>query len=48
MHIVVASFGLRSVMEQVRMVAVLPSAVLLQGETGTGKEIIANAIHNLS
>ncbi len=48
MHIVGASFGLRSVMEQVRQVAVLPSAVLLQGETGTGKEIIANAIHNLS
>jgi len=43
-----ADFGLREVMEQVRRVAPLSSPVLLIGETGTGKEIIANAIHNLS
>ncbi len=43
-----ADFGLREVMEKVRRVAPLSSPVLLIGETGTGKEIIANAIHNLS
>jgi transcriptional regulator with GAF, ATPase, and Fis domain len=47
-QVVGASFGLRSVMEQVRKVATLPSAVLLHGETGTGKEVIANMIHYLS
>jgi transcriptional regulator with GAF, ATPase, and Fis domain len=41
-------FGLREVMEMVREVAPLDSPVLLQGETGVGKEIIANAIHSLS
>ena len=40
--------GLRQVMESVRHVAHLITPVLLIGETGTGKEIIANAIHNLS
>lgn len=35
-------------MEHVMRVASLPSPVLLIGETGTGKEVIANAIHNLS
>jgi transcriptional regulator with GAF, ATPase, and Fis domain len=35
-------------MEMVRHVAPLTSPVLLLGETGTGKEIIASAIHNLS
>ena len=43
-----ADFGLREVMEEVRSVAPLLSPVLLIGETGTGKEIIANAIHELS
>jgi transcriptional regulator with GAF, ATPase, and Fis domain len=41
-------FGLRKVMERVRMVAPLLSPVLITGETGTGKEVIANAIHDLS
>ncbi|MGD0915093.1 MAG: sigma-54 dependent transcriptional regulator [Thermodesulfobacteriota bacterium] len=41
-------FGLRGVMEMVKEVAPLDSPVLLQGETGVGKEIIANAIHSLS
>jgi transcriptional regulator with GAF, ATPase, and Fis domain len=40
--------GLREVMEQVRQVAPLGSPVLLLGETGTGKDVIANAIHSLS
>lgn len=43
-----ADFGLREVMEAVRSVSPLLSPVLLIGETGTGKEIIANAIHELS
>jgi len=47
-EIVGASFGLRQVMDMVRQVAPLSSPVLLLGETGTGKEVIANAIHNLS
>lgn len=37
--------GLRNVMEMVRQVASLNNTVLLMGETGTGKEVIANAIH---
>jgi transcriptional regulator with GAF, ATPase, and Fis domain len=47
-EIVGSQFGLREVMEHVMRVAALPSPVLLIGETGTGKEVIANAIHNLS
>ncbi|MBN2063054.1 MAG: sigma-54-dependent Fis family transcriptional regulator [Deltaproteobacteria bacterium] len=47
-EIVGADFGLKSVMEMVRQVAPLSSPVLLSGETGTGKEVIAGAIHNLS
>ena len=47
-EIVGSQFGLRGVMEHVMRVAALPSPVLLIGETGTGKEVIANAIHNLS
>lgn len=47
-QIVGMNFGLKGVMEQVYRVAPLSSPVLLSGETGTGKEIIANAIHNLS
>lgn len=43
-----ADFGLKEVMDKVRRVAPLPSPILLIGETGTGKEIIANAIHDLS
>ena len=37
--------GLRNVMEMVQQVAPLSNTVLLMGETGTGKEVIANAIH---
>ncbi|HUJ70049.1 MAG TPA: sigma 54-interacting transcriptional regulator [Syntrophorhabdales bacterium] len=47
-EIVGANSGLKDVMDQVYRVAPLSSPVLLTGETGTGKEIIANAIHNLS
>jgi transcriptional regulator with GAF, ATPase, and Fis domain len=47
-EIIGADFGLKDVMEKVRSVATLSSPVLLQGETGVGKEIIASAIHNAS
>lgn len=47
-EIVGANFGLKGVMELVRQVAPLSSPVLLLGETGVGKEVIANAIHKLS
>lgn len=40
--------GLNQVMESVRQVAPLDSTVLLLGETGVGKEVVANAIHSLS
>jgi formate hydrogenlyase transcriptional activator len=42
------SRALRSVLEQVDLVAPTDSSVLIQGETGTGKELMAQAIHNLS
>ena len=47
-EIVGAEFGLKGVMEQVLKVAPQPSPVMLFGETGTGKELVANAIHNFS
>ncbi len=46
--IVGENFGLRHVMEMVRQVAHQDSVVLLLGETGVGKDIIANAIQSLS
>ena len=44
-EIVGADFGLREVMHKVRQVAPTESPVLLTGETGVGKDVIANAIH---
>jgi len=44
-EIIGGNSGLRNVMEMVRQVAPLNNTVLLFGETGTGKEVIANAIH---
>ncbi len=46
--IVGADFGLKGVMEMIRQVAPLESPVLLLGETGTGKELLANAVHAAS
>jgi formate hydrogenlyase transcriptional activator len=42
------SSALEAVLEQVERVAPTGSTVLIQGETGTGKELIAHAIHNIS
>jgi formate hydrogenlyase transcriptional activator len=47
-QIIGSSPALESVLEQVERVAPTDSTVLVQGETGTGKELIARAIHNLS
>ena len=42
------SHALESVLEKVQRVAPTDSTVLIEGETGTGKELIARAIHNIS
>ena len=47
-HIVGSSPALESVFVEVERVAPTDSTVLVLGETGTGKELIARAIHNLS
>src|SRR5246127_4792618 len=47
-RIIGKSAALESVLEQVKQVASTDSTVLIEGETGTGKELIANAIHNAS
>jgi transcriptional regulator with GAF, ATPase, and Fis domain len=43
-----SSPAMRRLLDQVKTVAPTDSTVLIQGETGTGKELIASAIHNLS
>ena len=47
-RIVGTSAALESVLEQVKQVASTDSTVLIEGETGTGKELVAQAIHNVS
>jgi formate hydrogenlyase transcriptional activator len=42
------SAALESVLDQVEQVAPTDSTVIIEGETGTGKELIAHAIHNAS
>ncbi len=44
-EIIGANFGLRDVMQKVSQVANLQSPVLLMGETGVGKDVIAGSIH---
>jgi formate hydrogenlyase transcriptional activator len=46
--IVGRSDSLRAVLDQIQIVAPTDSTVLILGETGTGKELIARAIHNRS
>jgi transcriptional regulator with GAF, ATPase, and Fis domain len=43
-----SSLSLRRTLEQVTTVAPTDATVLIQGETGTGKELVARAVHNLS
>jgi len=47
-RIVGTSAALRSLLDMVRVVAATDSTVLIEGETGTGKELVAQAIHNAS
>jgi formate hydrogenlyase transcriptional activator len=47
-EIVGESLALKKVLEQIQTVAPTDSTILILGETGTGKELIARAIHNLS
>jgi formate hydrogenlyase transcriptional activator len=47
-NIIGKSPALREVLDQISIVAPTDSTVLLHGETGTGKELIARAIHSLS
>src|SRR3954465_8487144 len=44
----VQSAGIQHVLAQIRQVAPTPATVLLLGETGSGKEVMARAIHDLS
>jgi formate hydrogenlyase transcriptional activator len=46
--IIGADVGLRQVLDAVRLVAPADTAVMIHGETGTGKEVIARAIHEQS
>ncbi len=47
-QVIGSSPALEAVLEQVERVAPTGATVLIQGETGTGKELIAQAIHNIS
>jgi formate hydrogenlyase transcriptional activator len=47
-EIIGKSEALRRVLQQVETVAPTDSTVLIYGETGTGKELVARAVHNLS
>ena len=40
--------ALRGVLQQIQTAAPTDSSILIQGETGTGKELVARAIHRLS
>jgi len=46
--IVGRSAALQEVLDQIQIVAPMEATVLIQGETGTGKELVARAVHSLS
>src|SRR5262249_7890481 len=48
LNLIGSSAKFHRLLESVEMVAPVDSAILLQGETGTGKEVIARAIHEAS
>ncbi|HEY1756168.1 MAG TPA: sigma-54 dependent transcriptional regulator [Bryobacteraceae bacterium] len=48
LNLIGSSPKFRAVLEEVARVAPVDSSVLIQGETGTGKEVIARAIHEAS
>jgi formate hydrogenlyase transcriptional activator len=47
-EIIGSNAAINNILRQVEIVAPADTTVLIQGETGTGKELIARAIHNLS
>src|SRR5262249_7197658 len=47
-EIIGESAAIRETLQKIVIVAPTDSTVLVQGETGTGKELVARAIHNLS
>ena len=47
-EIVGKSFAIRSLIEKIERVAATPARVLITGENGTGKELVARALHRLS
>jgi len=48
MNAIFASPAMKAVLEKVRRIAASPAGVLLQGESGVGKEVVARAIHCFS
>src|SRR5262250_79145 len=44
-NLIGSSAKFRTVLDSIQMVAPVDSAVLIHGETGTGKEVVARAIH---
>src|SRR5215472_7254095 len=48
LNLIGSSWKFRAVLENVDLVAPVEPSVLIQGETGTGKEVIARAIHEAS
>ncbi len=47
-HIITQSSAMRSIFQYIEAVAATPLPVLITGETGTGKELIASAVHKMS
>lgn len=47
-HLISISSVMEKIKQQIRKVSITDSTILINGETGTGKEIVAQSIHNLS